>query len=305
MRLWILCRTPPVVRDSAYLIGRLASRFGTTYVTHVPDSSITCPTPPHEVDVIWNRTLSVNPLFLSALDQVAGERGVPLINPGTPTLEACDKRTYPATYSGLTPLTWNASCKSDVLRIWRQQAGATLVLKYPFGKFGKEVELFCSENDISKIDRLLHLEPKAGLVVQEFCSGFVVGDKRVILHRQPSGEYVIAAWYRRVPPPGGWISNLSAGGRLEMCELDADEREFSMRVAHLSCLDYVGLDIGQDKNRLLLIETNAYTGGHIDFDMASDASNSGDEFAETVLAIAKAGPTNKGPALAAANTPFK
>lgn len=94
---------------------------------------------------------------------------------------------------------------------------------------------------------------------------------------------------RRVPREGGWISNVSAGGRVERCELEEDERVLALKVARIADLDYIGIDVGRDQGRCLLIETNAYTGGHIDFDSAGGRISSGDQFARMVVRLSREG----------------
>lgn len=285
MKIWVLCRIPPVVRDTAYLIGCLATRFSESIVTPVPDDAVTVIPPPVPVDIIWNRTLIVDKSFLSNLDRIAKGMGVRVVNAGAPTYLACDKRTYREMYSGLIPQTWVVTSEEQLLHLSGAQ-GATLVIKHPFGKFGREVELFRGPQDLPIARQLLATHPTSGLVVQEFCTEFQTGDKRVIVHRTCADAFDIAAWYMRTPPPGGWKSNLSSGGSLHMCELGDDEKVLAINVARLSGLDFVGIDLGRHKGRPLLIETNAYAGGHIDFDMEGDSLHSGDQFARLLADLA-------------------
>jgi len=170
----------------------------------------------------------------------------------------------------------------------RDETDRELVLKSPLGKHGKDIIRFADRADRSAALDLLAKVPDTGLVAQEFCSGFVAGDKRVIVHRNAAGSFECAAWFARVPPPGGWISNYRAGGRILSCELEDTERRLALSVAEIASLDYVGVDLAWHEGRCLLIETNAYSGGHMNFDTQQRRS-SGEDFARMIEAIATQG----------------
>lgn len=290
MKLWILTNQPPVSSDTAYLIGRVLSHCLQVFITPVTEGDQEIPEVPGLIDGIFNRSFNVNPLFLQSMDILATNLAVPFINPGAASMLACDKRSYSMTFSHLVPETWIIDDTDALSRLW-QEIGMDLVLKSPFGKRGKEVFRFCGEEDWAAAENLFAKAPKMGVVAQRFCPGFLSGDKRVILHRRFGGGYEIAAWYKRVPKEGGWISNISAGGHVEQCELEDDEKNLSMEVAEIAGLDYIGIDIGRDQGRCLLIETNAYTGGHIDFDTIGHRNQSGDEFARMIKWLIREGRT--------------
>lgn len=281
MKLWIITNEPPVSGDTAYMIGRILSHCSQVFVTPVTENEESIPEPPGVIDGILNRSFCINPRFLNQMDALAADLGVRFINPGAATMLACDKRSYPEMYPGKIPETWIVSSLEAVSELLHQ-ADQTLVLKGPFGKRGEEVIRFRGDEDWLQAQALLKCAPKGGVVAQRFCQGFVEGDKRVILHRRRAGGFEIAAWYKRIPAEGGWISNVSAGGRAEPCDLERDEKDLAMEVAEVAGLDYIGIDIGRDQGRCLLIETNGYTGGHIDFDVASPGARSGDDFARMV-----------------------
>lgn len=287
MRLWILIGPPTVSEDTAYLVGRVTSRFGDVTVTQVSATDSKPPPVPDGVAAILNRSFNGSRAFLTELDKVAATAGAAVVNPGAATFRACDKRSYIQDYAGLIPRTWTSGSIDEIADL-HSQVGDDVVLKNPFGKHGKDMIRFSSEKDIEAAASLIELSGGSGLVVQQFCSGFLSGDKRVIVHRGLRGRFEIAAWFKRVPKPGEWKSNVSAGGSVVSCELEQDERDLAIEVAEIAGLDYVGIDLARHDGRCLLIETNAYTGGHINFDTERQ-THSGDDFARMVLRIARDG----------------
>lgn len=288
MRLWILSTPTPTSEDTAYLIGRATSRSTKVLVSEVPPTAKEPPpAPEEEIDVILNRSFIPRPGFLRQLDAIAAERGVPLTNPGAASARACDKRSYLEDFPDLAPRSGIARSLEDVLA-FRQQWDAEVVLKDPFGKHGKDIIRFRGAQDRDEAADLLGRMDNAGVVAQIFCSGFVAGDKRIILHRDSGVGFTLAAWFKRVPQEGGWKSNVSAGGRIEPCELEKQEVDLAMEVADRAGLDCIGIDVAWHDGRCLLIETNAYTGGHINFDTDRRA-HSGDDFAAMIRRLAEAG----------------
>lgn len=287
MKLWLLTTQPPVSEDTAYLIGRVTSRCKQVAISEIAAPADEPPLPPDDIDGILNRSFSTSSGFLASLDSLGIALGVPVINPGAATIKACDKRSYPGLFAKLIPETWTVA-RLDRLYELLEGGRRELVVKNPFGKHGKEVIRFRGEEDHAEAEALFAAAPRGGLAVQVFCPGFLAGDKRIILQRGVGGSYQIAAWFKRVPKAGGWKSNVSAGGSIERCELDEDEKALAMEVALGAGLDYVGIDVAREGGRPLLIETNAYTGGHINFD-TDRREHSGDDFARMVVGLAENG----------------
>lgn len=288
MKLWVLTTPPPASEDTAYLIGRATSRCTKVLVSRVAGDAETPPSPPGEqIDAILNRSFNPQPSFLSALDALAADCGVPVINPGAATLRACDKRTYVDDFPGMIPQSRVVHSLEEIAKL-QDDLGDELVLKDPYGKHGKDIIRFAGEQDSAEALALLAKTPQGGVVAQAFCRGFIAGDKRVIVQRDGEGGFEITAWFKRVPEAGGWKSNVSAGGSIVPCELDEEERELALEVAEIAQLDYVGIDMARENGRCLLIETNAYTGGHINFDTERRA-HSGDDFACMILRLAEEG----------------
>lgn len=284
MRIWLLSVVPPVSPDTAYLVGRALSHASNVEVTLVGEKDNVCPEPPENVDIIFNRSFNTNHEFLAGLDKLSRSLRIPVVNPGAATYAACDKRSYVKDYPGRIPPTRIVDSLERLTTALHEMGGA-VVVKDPFGKRGLEVERLLSPRDLALGERLLRVSGCGELVVQRYCAGFEQGDKRVLLQRAGNGEYEITGYYRRIPSPGGWKSNVSAGGRVAATELGEEERRFSLDTAALTGLDYVGLDIGWHGGELLLIETNAYAGGQIDFDILGN-DNSGDKLARLLAGLA-------------------
>jgi len=287
MKLWILINPPPVSEDTAYLVGRASSRAAEAVISVIAPADETPPAPPDGIDAILNRSFNTRPNFLHRLDALAAKLGIPSINPGAASLRACDKRTYIGDFPAVIPGTWELHTLEDILRLQRE-LGDEVVLKDPYGKHGKDIIRFRGEADSAEASTLIAKIPEGGVVAQVFCRGFLAGDKRIIVQRGKGGDFEAAAWFGRVPAPGGWKSNVSAGGRIVVCDLEDDERALALAVAEVAALDYVGIDMARENGRCLLIETNAYTGGHINFDVDHRAK-SGDDFALMIQRLAAEG----------------
>ena len=288
MKLWILSTPVPASEDTSYLIGRTASRSAQVFISRVPPDAPDPPPPPEaDIDIILNRSFIPRRDFLLKLDRIAAERGVLLTNPGTASARACDKRSYLEDFPDLAPRSGIARSVEDVLA-YQEAWGGNVVLKDPLGKHGKDIILFRGARDRKAASDLLSRMDQGEVVAQEFCSGFIAGDKRIILHRDRKHGFKPAAWFKRVPKAGEWKSNVSAGGRIERCELENQEVHLAKEVAERAGLDSIGIDLAWHEGRCLLIETNAYTGGHIDFDNDRRV-HSGDDFAAMICHLAKAG----------------
>ncbi|MEX0922283.1 MAG: hypothetical protein WD489_08725 [Rhodovibrionaceae bacterium] len=287
MKTWVLANPPPVSEDTAYLLGRVTSRSSEVVVTQVGELDREVPPPPVGVEVILNRSFNTQAEFLLGLDALAERCGVRVCNPGAATLAACDKRSYIADYADVIPETRIAGSRAALRRVW-EELGGDIVIKEPFGKHGKQVERLRAPADLPAAEALLAQSRCGELVAQRFCSGFLAGDKRVIVQRRPEGGYAALAWFQRVPRPGGWKSNVSAGGSVVDCDLSAEEMTLAEALAARSGLDYVGLDLARHERRTLLIETNSYTGGHVNFDIVR-RERTGDIFAELIAHLASQG----------------
>ena len=248
MQLWILAKKSPSTEDAAYLIGRLAARSRHVLLTHVAETDRQPPEPPAGVEAIFNYGFNTSEDYLHSLDALAAGLGVPVINTGAATVAACDKHGYIEHFSGMIPSTWAVGSLREILQV-QGQVGDKIVLKDPYGKYGKKIMRFSGEADSDAATALLESIPSRKLVAQEFCRSFVEGGRRVIVHNDPKHGVAVAAWFARTPAPGGWISNYRAGGRIQSCESAQDEIEMALQVAEVSGLDYVGIDPGREAGR--------------------------------------------------------
>ena len=284
MKVWAIINTPPIAYDTAYLLGRIISRADEVHVTKYLNLSQIFRDAPNQFDVVLNRTISNDFVLIREIEEYATRKGARLINSSSSTVRACDKRTYLNDYSRFIPESWVVDSVDELHEIF-SEVGYELVVKNPFGKFGKEVARFNGNNSELIVEKVIKGCRGCGFVVQRYCKGFSDGDKRIIVHRRVGGEFDIVAWYLRVPAEGHWISNLSAGGTITPASINKDEADFAIEISSTSELDYIGIDIGRDNGRLYLIETNAYTGGYMDFDAAHQNMSSGDEFAKFVCEL--------------------
>lgn len=287
MKTWVLANEPPVSEDTAYLLGRVASHSSAMVVTRVGELDTDVPPPPPGIEVILNRSFNTRAEFLHGLDALAARLGIAVCNPGAATLKACDKRSYPADFADVIPETRVVDSEVALREAW-WALGGDVVIKDPFGKHGKQVERLREPGDLALGEALRAAARGGELVVQPFCEGFLAGDKRVIVQRLPEGGYRATAWFQRIPREGGWKSNVSAGGRVVDCDLSAEEVALAEALALRTGLDYVGLDLARHEGRTLLIETNGYTGGHVNFDIER-RERTGDVFAAMIAHLARHG----------------
>jgi glutathione synthase/RimK-type ligase-like ATP-grasp enzyme len=266
VRAWILFPIEPPTDDRAYLLGHLMAIFDRLTISRVGMFDERAPEAPDGIDLIIGWTRTRNRRILDHLDEMAGELGIPISNPAGPMWRAIDKRCYLEDYLEFIPRTLIADDMTELRRAW-DALGGDVVVKDPFGDRGQEVERVRSKADFALAERLLAASPSGEVVVQEYCAGFAKGDKRILMHRAAEGGWEIIGQFRRIPPAGEWKSNLRHGGRAERCELTDEEIRLAHRVAEISGLDYIGLDVGEHEGRNLLIETNQAPGGLIDYDL--------------------------------------
>jgi glutathione synthase/RimK-type ligase-like ATP-grasp enzyme len=274
MRLWTILPDETLTDDRAYLVGFLKGCFDTVWVTRAARTAADCTDPPGRPDVILNLVSSRSPELLAALDRRAAEWGVPISPPSRGSWRTEDKRTYLEDFPDVSPPSRIVRSVSELEAV-RGAFGGDVVIKDPFGDRGKGVERIRGAEDLESAEALLQSTIRATgeLVVQPYFSGFAKGDKRVVLQRMPDNSFEIVAYIGRVPPDGGWKSNIRSGGRSVRTDLTNDERAFALALAPRAGIDNVGLDIAEHDGRLWYIEHNQGYGGIIDFDLERNSCN--------------------------------
>lgn len=274
MRLWVILPDENLTDDRAYLVGFLKGCFETVWVTRTARTALDCPDPPGRPDVILNVVSSRSPELLAAIDKRASEWGVPVSPPSRGSWRTEDKRTYLEDFPDVSPPTRVVGDLAE-LEALLSEFGGDVVIKDPFGDRGKGVQRVRGTEDLEEAEALLHSTIRATgeLIVQPFFSGFTQGDKRVVLQRTPDNSFEIVAYIGRIPPDGGWKSNIRAGGSSVRTELTDEERAFAIALAPRAGIDNVGLDIASHDGRIWYIEHNQGYGGIIDFDLDRNCCN--------------------------------
>lgn len=127
------------------------------------------------------------------------------------------------------------------------------VVKPVFGYKGLGVE--CLKNDDSGINKLKLLLEKNGLVyMQEFIPNPGRDIRAFVVDKK-----VVGSIYR-IAPAGGWINNLSRGGRAEPCALTHEQEILGLKAAQVTGTVFAGVDIIEgDKD--YVIEINGTPSG--------------------------------------------
>lgn len=274
MNLWIILPDDNITDDRAYLVGFLKSCFDTVMVSRSARTAMVCPDPPERPDVILNVVSSRSPDLLVDIDRKADDWGVPVSPPSRGSWRTEDKRTYLEDFPDVSPPTRVVRNLGE-LDATRIEFGGDVVIKDPFGDRGKGVERIRGPEDLSIAESLFRttIRDTGELVVQPFFSGFLGGDKRIVLQRMPDDKFEIVAYIGRKPPDGGWKSNIRAGGHSVRTELTDAERDFALSLAPRAGIDNVGLDIASHDGKLWYIEHNQGYGGIIDFDLDRNQCN--------------------------------
>jgi tetrahydromethanopterin:alpha-L-glutamate ligase len=149
------------------------------------------------------------------------------------------------------------------------------VSKPLFGYKGRDLALL-GVDDLSDLE---HVMKHQGVVyLQEFHKSprdirvFVVGDE-------------VAGAIYRFAPPGSWISNLSRGGRPEICSINDEIAELAIGAKNSVGAVYCGVDLLETDQGLKVLEVNGTPSGK----GINDACgiNVGDMIARHVLGIAR------------------
>lgn len=136
-----------------------------------------------------------------------------------------------------------------------QLGGFPLVMKDPYGTYGKGVVLVESLNSArSVLHALMGYYPKP-VLMQEFVKESKGKDARIFV----VGGEVVAAMQRQALE-GDFRSNMELGGEALPYEPSAEEVELAKKAAAALDLEIAGVDVIQSKNGPLVLEVNANPG---------------------------------------------
>ncbi|MEM6579211.1 MAG: hypothetical protein AAF678_12020 [Pseudomonadota bacterium] len=274
MKLWIILPDAKITDDRAYLVGYLKCAFDEVMITWADRFALYADPPPARPDVILNLVSARSRALLEDIDSKAAAFGVPVSPPARGSWRTEDKRTYLEDFSDVSPPAKIVYSMAE-FEAARSEFGGDVVIKDPLGDRGAGVERVTSAED-SHIAKQMFGTTILGteeLIVQPYLSGFSKGDKRILLQRMPDNSFEIVAYICRKPPPGGWKSNIRAGGRTERTELTEEERALALSLAARTGVDNASIDIAEHDGRLWYIEHNQGYGGIIDYDLDRDKDN--------------------------------
>ncbi|HLG25169.1 MAG TPA: RimK family alpha-L-glutamate ligase [Candidatus Gracilibacteria bacterium] len=185
--------------------------------------------------------------------------GIPVLNQYLPISRAKNKlRTLQILTRSKIPVpkTIIARRIQDVDEAVKRIGGYPVVIKVPFGSYGREVALLESRRSLySALDILLRRDTTSIFLVQEYVAesdncdyrAFVVGDK-------------VIASMKRQARAGDFRSNLELGGTATSIALSDDEQKIAVRAAKSVGLSICGVDLLHSKNGPVVMEINANPG---------------------------------------------
>ncbi|MCH2078756.1 MAG: hypothetical protein MK180_18090 [Rhodobacteraceae bacterium] len=274
MKIWIILPDEMLTDDRAYLVGFLKAEFETVWVSRATRVAHACPPPAGRPNVVLNLVGARNPELLADIDRQAAAFDAPVSPPSRGAWRTEDKRSYLEDFPDVSPPTRVVGTMAELQEAWRD-FGGDIVVKDPFGYRGDGVIRIQAEDDLPSAAELMQstLRDEGELIVQPYFSGFSKGDKRILLQRMPDNSFEIIAHIGRLPPEGGWKSNIRSGGEVTRVELTQEERDFALAIAPRAGVDLVALDVASHDGRLWYIEHNQAYGGIIDHDLDYDVAN--------------------------------
>lgn len=134
--------------------------------------------------------------------------------------------------------------------------GYPVILKTPFGSFGKGVAILESRRSLfSALDILWKSSDTSLILIQEFIGEANYSDYRAFV----VGDRVVAAM-QRTAKAGDFRSNLHLGGEAKPVSLTEQEERIAVKATKALGLEICGVDILRSKNGPVIIELNANPG---------------------------------------------
>lgn len=254
-------------------------------------------------DRMWGLDPQARERYEQALAVLRDELGIPVFNPDfgtkydvhqTLAAKAELKPHIPETHPFAPDALWELSLRYPSLYIkparGRQgkgiyrlvRRGQSYYVTYRVGKVGAQTKKFSSyEGALAVLSRAARQDPyivQQGLNLVRLRGGTV--DVRAIVQRDGTGAWRVSAVGCRIGPPGGFVSNLHAGGRavglpalLRRLPKKANPKTLRRRIETLALttaealgevyptLGEIGLDVGIDRDgRLWILEVNRQPG---------------------------------------------
>jgi tetrahydromethanopterin:alpha-L-glutamate ligase len=183
--------------------------------------------------------------------------GVPVLNPPRAVEAAVDKYLTLALLeaAGLpVPPTWAGQLATEGLAAF-DAMGGDVVVKPLFGSEGRGL-IRISDKELAW--RTFHALERLGAII--YLQRFIKHpghDYRVFVLR---GEVI--GVMRRHATGGDWRTNVSLGGRAELCVLDAEAQRLALSAAHAIGAEMAGVDLVPDLDlgELVVLEVNAVPG---------------------------------------------
>ncbi|WP_462137708.1 glutathione synthase [Candidatus Mycalebacterium sp.] len=194
------------------------------------------------MDVVWMRKdppFNMDYIYLTHILSLAESAGTTVIN----RPEAIRKSNEKLSALGFSKFMADTLVSKNAEEITDFLSKKTKIVVKPLDGFGGEGIVMLekgSENVAREIDRLTSGE-QVFVMAQEFISGVLNGDKRIImLGGEPVGAVL------RMPPEGGFICNFHSGGTPEKTELNDRDREICSALKNYlieTGIYFAGIDI--------------------------------------------------------------
>ncbi|SIO65986.1 ribosomal protein S6--L-glutamate ligase [Singulisphaera sp. GP187] len=183
--------------------------------------------------------------------------GVPVLNPPRAVEVAVDKYLALARLdaAGLpVPPTWTGESAAEALAAF-EWLGGDVVIKPLFGSEGRGL---VRVSDLELARRTFHTLERLGAVIYVQAAIRHPGyDLRAFV----LGGQIVGA-IRRHAPGADWRTNVSLGGRPELCSLEPEAERLALSAAKAVGTEMAGIDLlpDLDRGRLLVLEVNAVPG---------------------------------------------
>lgn len=185
--------------------------------------------------------------------------GIPLVNKYLPIARAKNKlRTLQVLtkYKIPVPKTMIVR-KIDYLDdVIKKIGGYPVVIKAPFGSYGKEVAMLESRRSLtSALDIMWKQNRTSIILIQEYVHEADDSDLRVFV----VGDKIVAAM-KRTARAGDFRSNLQLGGVASNVKPTVEEEKMAIKATKVLGLDVCGVDILRSRSGSMVMEMNANPG---------------------------------------------